>query len=144
MTEPLRRDWCEEHNQWPLVDGLCPECEARRNARLAAPMTKPQPNGRDREMATAFCARHRLRYAVDDLCQMFAAAREEGRRSAIETTLNILYEEGGLMKARAEGRHEAFEAVINILHEEGWLGRSEQRIRALAGGASRKNPPIEG
>ena len=31
MTEPVRRDWCEEHNRGSLAetDGLCPECEAR-------------------------------------------------------------------------------------------------------------------
>lgn len=35
---------------------------------------------RDREMATAFCGRHkRIQYAFDDLSQMFAAARAEER-----------------------------------------------------------------
>jgi hypothetical protein len=31
MTEPVRRDWCEEHNRGSLAasDGLCAECQQR-------------------------------------------------------------------------------------------------------------------
>src|SRR5689334_21374153 len=35
MAEPVRRDWCEEHNRSSLAetDGLCPDCEVRSAAR---------------------------------------------------------------------------------------------------------------
>ena len=35
IADPVRRDWCEEHNRGSLeaTDGLCPECEERKRAR---------------------------------------------------------------------------------------------------------------
>jgi hypothetical protein len=36
MAEPVRRDWCEEHNRGSLAasEGLCPECQQRTIERL--------------------------------------------------------------------------------------------------------------
>lgn len=36
MAEPVRRDWCEEHNRGSLAetDGLCVECQTRTIERL--------------------------------------------------------------------------------------------------------------
>lgn len=80
----------------------------------------PKPSKRDREMATQIFADP---IRAHEVTMLLATARAEGRRSAIETTLNILYEEGGLMKARAEGRCEAFEECARIVKAEAdlWL-----------------------
>lgn len=40
MTEPVRRDWCEEHDRADLsaTNGLCPDCEERSVGRAVDPL----------------------------------------------------------------------------------------------------------
>lgn len=84
-------------------------------------MTEPQPNERDRDMA------HQL-YILRSCMPRYEVVAEIAEQ---------------LMKARVEGRREAIECCLDILHEEGWLGRSEQRIRALAGSVGKESSPVE-
>lgn len=109
-AQPVRRDWCEEHNRGSLAetDGLCPDCEkrsaVRRNqqASTVAPPSISEPAQPDIERARELWEKlhgydpveaitenwegvhPRLRAEFEYIGAALAAAREQGELAGIE------------------------------------------------------------
>jgi hypothetical protein len=78
---------------------------------------------RDREMATAFCGRHRcIQYAFDDLSQIFAAVRAEERAE---------FAQAALMAMPDDFNPNVAQDITARCPECGWDGEPNEKVTLL-------------